>query len=357
MSRNYKQLTLKYRPKTIEEIIGNAEAKAQVANTIRKKDKHAILLYGPSGCSKTTLARIIANGLTKVPSDIVDKNVSDERGINDVRGFIRSSQYLPQGDFKVFILDEVHELMGQAQSAILKTIEEPEHDRVVWIMCTDRPHQLSGPLLNRLYKIAVEKPTQQELAKLLYRISRKEKSFPNYEEERVKKICMEIAKVSDRVPREALQVLSEIADMQDEFKDWKDLILNGVRNAAEKDVDKIALQIIMCIYSTKQSAEFKIKHLFNTLDDKDVWGVTLRLVDIHHHLLKYGAGVKGGPGYYYAKELGEQDAVPPLKLGIEIASKLVDIRNTLHTINTGVQNFVIPKLAELVLFADRYKSK
>lgn len=355
MSRNFNQWTVKHRPSNIDDFIGNAEARQQALNVVKKKDTHAILIHGPSGSGKTTLARIIANNLTNVSSDVVDKNVSDERGISDVRNFIKASQFLPQGAFKVFILDEVHALMGQAQSAILKTIEEPEHDRVVWILCTDRPHQLEVPLLNRLYKIKVEKPTQQELAKLLYKVSKKEKAFSKYDEDKVKRICLEVAKISDRVPREALQILKEITDKQDNFDNFKDLVINGIRKVTEQNVDKVALQIIMCIYSTKQNAEFKIKHLFNVLDDKDVWGVTLRLVDIHHHLLKYSAGVKGGPGYYYAKELTEQDAIPPLTLGVEMAARLVDIRNALHTINTGVHNYVVPKLAELVLLAKRSK--
>lgn len=356
MSKNFKQWTVKYRPKTIDDVIGNAEAKSQASQIIKKKDTHAILLHGPSGCSKTTLGRIIANGLTNHAHDIVDENVSDKRGINDVRDFIKASQYLPQGAFKVFILDEVHALMGQAQSAILKTIEEPVHDRVVWILCTDRPHQLDVPLLNRLYKIRVEKPTQGELAKLLYRVARKEDAL-DFEQDEVKKICMEVAKISDRVPREALQILKEISDKQENFKNYKDLVINGLRKMTEQNIDKIALQVIMCIYSPQRSIEDKIKHLFSILDDKDVWGLTLRLVDIHHHLLKYGAGVRGGPGYYFAKELQDTDSVPPLQLGIDIASKLVDIRNALHTINTGLHNYVIPKLAELVILANRAKKQ
>ncbi len=354
MSKDYKQLTLKYRPRTSEEIIGNAEAKSQAESIIKKKDTHAILIHGPSGCSKTTLARVIANGLTKIPSDIIEENVSDKRGIGDVRDFIKASKFLPQGAFRVFILDEIHALMGQAQSAILKTIEEPVHDRVVWIVCTDRPHQLEVPLLNRLYKIRVEKPTQAELAKLLYRVSRKEQFF-TFPEERIKKICMEIAKVSDRVPREALQILKEIVDKQENYENFKDLVINGIRKVTENNIDKIALQVIMCMYSTQRPIEDKIKHLFSIMEDKDVWALTLRLTDIHHHLLKFNAGVKGGPGFYYAKELAQTDSVPPLRLGIETASKLVDIRNALHTINTGLHNYVIPKLAELVIEADRSK--
>ena len=357
MTKQFKQWTVRHRPATLEDMIGNSGACTQAQKIIKNKDTHAILIHGQSGSGKTTLARIIANGLTNHKSDIVDENVSDKRTIGDVRSFIQASKYMPQGAFKVFILDEVHELLGQAQSAILKTIEEPEHDRVVWILCTDRPHQLSAPLQNRLYKIRVEKPEQEELAKLLFRIAKKEQAFTKYPVEKVKRICLEIAKVSDRVPREAIQILKEISDKQDNFENFKDLVINGVRKVAENNADKTALQVIMCLYSTAQTTDFKIRHLFNILDDKDVWGVTLRLVDIHHHLMKFKAGVKGGPGFYFAKELEGQDAVPSLELAITMAGELVNIRNSLHTINTGVHNYVVPKLAELIIKADQRSKK
>ena len=346
MSRNFKQLSVKYRPKTTDDFIENEAAKAKVNSIVKKKDVHAILMHGTSGCGKTTLAKILAN-LLSTPGDIEDTNVSDKRGIEDVRRMIKDSMYMPSGPFKIFILDEVHALLGQAQSAILKTIEEPEHDRVMWILCTDRPHQLSVPLLNRLYKIKVEKPSQQGLAKYLYRIAKKERAF-DFPDDRVKKICLEIAKASDCVPREALQFLKETADSQDSFENFKDLVINGIRKTTETTVDKTAMQILMAFYSNEKSTKDKESFLFTQLNAcGDPWALSIRLCFIHQALMAFVGGVRGGPGYFYHKELVEHNAVPGLKQGVETSLRLVEMQSTLPGINVPPQQYVIPKIMSI----------
>lgn len=348
MSKEFKQWSVKYRPKTLDEVVGSEEAVSKVRRIVDRKDTHAILFYGPSGTGKTTLAKLLARSLTNHESDIEERNISDERGIDTIRTLVSRSKYKPQGGFRVFILDEVHALLGAAQSAILKTLEEPEHDRVVWILCTDRPHMLDNQLQNRLYKIGVEKPSEKDLAKLLYRVSKKEKAFPKFDQDKVKRLCLEVAKVSDRVPRESLQLLKEISDSQDEFKGFKDLVVRGIRKSIEKNADKLALQVLMAIYSTDKNAKEKSEYLVNQLFDQDIWAVVTRTVDINHSLLNSVAGIRTGVAFYYSKELEGVNAIPTIKQAAKVATKLVQIKSSLTTINASLHHFVIPELVNII---------
>jgi DNA polymerase-3 subunit gamma/tau len=351
------QWSVRYRPKSLDDFIDNETAVSKAKGIIEKKNTHAVLFTGDTGCGKTTLARIVARGLTSNDSDIIEKNISSEGGIGDVRDLIKASQYQPVGDFKVFILDEVHALKGPAQSAILKTIEEPEHDRVVWFLCTNRATMLGPELLNRLYKIQVHKPSEQNLSKLLYRISKKEKLFSNYDKKKKQRICKEISKASELVPREALQILQEVSNIEGEFDSFKELVVEGIRNRSEGSIDKVAMMVLMAIYSTEKSAKEKAEFMVNKLFDQDLWALTMRLCDIHMHIMNYVAGIRGGPAYYYIKELQPRKAVPDnLHTMAKVGSKLATIRNGLFNLNTNMQNYVVPELVNIVFECDK-KSK
>lgn len=356
MAKQFRQWSVKYRPKDFDSVIGNAQAIAQVKRIASKQDTHAILFHGPSGSGKTSLAKILANKLTEHPSDIEERNISDESGINDIRGLIAKSKYMPRGAHRVFILDEVHSARGQPQSALLKAIEEPEHDRVVWLLCTDRPHMLDAQLLNRCYKIAATKPTQEELAKLLFKISKKEEAFP-YKKEKLQRLCLEIAKVSDRVPREAIQLLKEVADSQEEFSSFKDMIINGVRKSVEKSADKTALQVLMALYSTERSVHERAEYLIHQMNDKDTWGVITRVVDINYHLLNAAAGITQGAGFYYTKELKSRDAIPSMHLAAHVGIRLAKIKSSLLTMNTSLHHFVVPELVDILYDCDKKRKK
>lgn len=357
MSKNYKQLSVKYRPSTIDDFIENEDAKADASNILKKKDTHAILLHGESGCGKTSLGNIIANGLTKYPQDIVRENIGSEKGIDKVRDMIRSSQFLPQGAFRVFILDEVHALMGAAQSAILTNVEEPAHDRVVWILCTNKHHMLQGELLNRLYKIQVKKPSKEGLAKYLFGIARKEKLF-SFEKEKIKRLCLEIAIASERIPREALQLLQSVSNKQESFSNFKELIVQGIRRRTDETIDRTALQVIMAMYSDKKNVEERIEYMVGQLQDKDLWGLMERLTFIHYGLMNHLAGIKVPAVYYYSKELDSQNGMPPnLRTAAKVSEELMVIKNTLPTINSSIQHYIVPALINLLYRIDGVAKK
>ena len=86
----------KYRPKTLDEIVGNASLKEQIGAAFSRENAakpHTVLLQGTSGCGKTTLARILASMLGVHEDDISEMNISNTRGIDDARKIIDNVSY------------------------------------------------------------------------------------------------------------------------------------------------------------------------------------------------------------------------------------------------------------------------
>ena len=109
----------------------------------------SILFSGPFGVGKTTIARILANHIVKAKKDLKEINAADNRGIDDVRLWVESTRFSPLGSGgKVYIIDELHQMTGAAQAALLKVIEEPPPN-IYFFLCTTEPNKLIGPIRSR----------------------------------------------------------------------------------------------------------------------------------------------------------------------------------------------------------------
>ena len=140
-----------YRPESFDEVIGNEDTierlKAVLGNEIRRP--HSYLLHGPAGCGKTTLGRIIAKEVGCKGMDFVELDSADFRGIQSVRGIRRQTAYAPmESECRVWLLDEAHALTNDAQTALLKALEEPP-SHVYFILCTTMPEKLLPTLRSR----------------------------------------------------------------------------------------------------------------------------------------------------------------------------------------------------------------
>lgn len=127
------------------------------------KIAHAYLFCGPRGTGKTTTARILARAINGIaPSagaldggndamgfDLVEIDAASNRGIDDIRELRERANYQPgSARFKVYLIDEVHQLTGAAADALLKTLEEPP-PHVVFILATTDPEALKPTILSR----------------------------------------------------------------------------------------------------------------------------------------------------------------------------------------------------------------
>ena len=176
---SYQVIARKWRPQTFEEVTGQEVITRTLRNALEyDRLHHAYLFSGARGVGKTTTARILAKALnchktdkpnltpclltdpTACPScieisesrsmDVLEIDAASHTGIDDVRGsIIDNINFNPARDrFKVFIIDEVHQLSKPAFNALLKTLEEPP-DNVVFVMATTELHKVPETILSR----------------------------------------------------------------------------------------------------------------------------------------------------------------------------------------------------------------
>ncbi|MCZ6160854.1 DNA polymerase III subunit gamma/tau [Campylobacter ureolyticus] len=180
----YQVLSLKYRPKNFDELIGQEAVSRSLSNALdSKRLANAYLFSGLRGSGKTSSARILAksmlckNGPTSHPCevcdsckmanenahiDIIEMDAASRRKIDDIRELIERTKTYPSiSRYKVFIIDEVHMLTKEAFNAFLKTLEEPlEH--IKFILATTDPLKLPATILSRTQHFRF-KPIPQNL--------------------------------------------------------------------------------------------------------------------------------------------------------------------------------------------------
>lgn len=202
----------KYRPKTFSEVVGQEHVVKTLTNAISKgMVSHAYLFHGPRGSGKTTIARLLAKAVNcerrkekeyepcnKCLScqeinegrslDLIEIDAASNRGIDEIRELRDGIKFVPtRSKYKVFIIDESHQLTKEAANALLKILEEPP-SHVIFILATTEIHKMIPTILSRCQRFDFKKLTVSEIIKKLEFISKNEKI--NIEKEALELIAL-----------------------------------------------------------------------------------------------------------------------------------------------------------------------
>jgi len=223
---SYLVFARKWRPRNFDEVVGQDNVVQTLKNAI-KNDRlaHAYIFAGPRGVGKTSTARILAKSLNcqagdnlnpcnKCPScleiaegrslDVIEIDGASNRWIDDIRVLRENVKFAPAGGkFKIYIIDEVHQITPEGFNALLKTLEEPP-PYVKFIFATTHPQKIPSTIISRCQFLEFRRISNLNIIKQLREIACAEKI------EAQDDVLLALAKASDGSMRDAESILDEL---------------------------------------------------------------------------------------------------------------------------------------------------
>ena len=187
----------RYRPQTFAEVVGQEHVTRTLRNAIASgQTAHAYLLAGPRGIGKTSIARIVAKALNCPTSkdgepcdrcascvatregrhlDLIEIDAASNRGIDEMRELRDKVRFMPsEGQYKIYVIDEAHQLTNEAFNALLKTLEEPPA-HVVFILATTEAQRIPATIVSRTQRFDLRRISNKGVVQQLAAIAKHEK--------------------------------------------------------------------------------------------------------------------------------------------------------------------------------------
>jgi DNA polymerase III delta prime subunit len=264
----------KYRPPTLDKIIGHKQAVTRLKGMIESGNvPGAFLITGPSSAGKTTLARAFAVALNGVPieeqqTDYKEINAAETRTIDDMRELIKLSKFSPRKNKRVFVIDEAQQLLTNAAAAqaILKPIEDAGATNTVWILCSMSPEKFGSStgkaISNRCTQIVLEPPSESDLLRQAKRIVKAE-SLTFLNEEALEAV-VQSCNGEYRTLANTLQALRDYHVGLGSPKTLASTDIQQAINSAASNDDALVVDVIVGALSLKYAAVHKA--LMNVAD-------------------------------------------------------------------------------------------
>lgn len=236
----YISFARKFRPQDFDELVGQEHIATTLKNAITlDKVSHAYLFTGPRGIGKTSTARILskalncAKGPTMKPCnkcdncleisqsrslDVIEIDGASNRGIDEIRTLRENVKFSPvQGKYKIYIIDEVHQITPDAFNALLKTLEEPP-PFVKFIFATTNPHKVPATILSRCQRFDFKRIPVKKIVEKLKEIAKEEKVDINEE------ALFTIARTSEGSLRDAEVLLDQLSSFSQKKINLENLV-------------------------------------------------------------------------------------------------------------------------------------
>ena len=237
---SYTVLALKWRPQGFDQVVGQDHVVNTLRNAIEKNRlAHAYMFAGPRGVGKTSCARILAKALNckdgttpnpcgKCPAcldiaagrsmDVIEIDGASNRGIDEIRSLRESVKFAPaSGRYKVYIIDEVHQITPDGFNALLKTLEEPP-EFVKFILATTQPQKVPSTIMSRCQRMDFRRISVLEIIGQLERIIGSEGGSVDRE------VLFAVARASDGALRDAESILDQLLSFSKEELSLEDVV-------------------------------------------------------------------------------------------------------------------------------------